>query len=220
MKMDQPKKLLSETAYQNILDALFSKQLSFGSRMSQKDLERITGTAIGPIRDALKVLEADGIVKVHPRSGIEVVKPSAELVRSTFQFRSIIERAAVKQFAQHASSDEISALRVLHLQELERLKECDPTSDQSQIVDEIEDQFHSGIVHSLQNELIDVSFRRLHLMARVIKTTSFTTPATVEISLREHLLVLDACDQRNGTLADAKIAEHLMNALSRNLGLS
>lgn len=217
--MEKPKQLLSDKAYQSILDALFSRQLPFGSRVSQKDLERITGTAIGPIRDALKLLEADGIVKVHPRSGIEVIKPSAELVRSTFQFRTIIERAAIRQFAQHASPGEFEALRGLHLQEIERLSRCDPGSDQSQSVDEIEDRFHSGIVHSLQNELVDISFRRLHLMARVIKSKGFLPPATVQISLQEHLRVLDACAQRDADLAEARISEHLMNALSRNLGL-
>lgn len=220
MKSEKPKKLLSETAYQSILDALFSKQLSFGSRMSQKDLERITGTAIGPIRDALKVLEADGIVKVHPRSGIEVVKPSAELVRSTFQFRTLIEKAAVKQFAQTAHAEEIEDLKDQHLREIDRLESCDPSSDQSQILDTIEDRFHSGIVQSLHNELIDVSFRRLHLMARVIKTTSFLTPSTAETSLREHLEVLEACQARDTKAAEEKIAEHLMNALRRNLGLN
>ncbi|MCV6825112.1 MULTISPECIES: GntR family transcriptional regulator [Halocynthiibacter] len=219
MKTGTPKKLLSETAYQSILDALFSKQLPFGSRMSQKDLERITGTAVGPIRDALKVLEADGIVKVHPRSGIEVVTPSAELVRSTFQFRTIIERAAVKQFSQHARSQDILDLKNIHLEEINRLKGCDPSSDQTLLVDKIEDQFHTGIVNSLQNELIDISFRRLHLMVRVIKTTSFLSPSTVITSLEEHLKVLDACEMRDSDLAENLIGEHLMNALSRNLGL-
>lgn len=221
MKMDdRPKKLLSEAAYQSILDALFSKQLHLGVRTSQKDLEIITGTAIGPIRDALKTLEADGIVKVHPRSGVEVVKPSVELVRSTFQFRTIIERAAVKQFAQNAQTSDINKLRDLHLQEIERLQNCAPNSDQNSVSDNIEDQFHSGIVTSLNNELISVSYRRLHLMARVIRTTSFIAPTMAAVSMQEHLQVLDACKQRDSELAELKITEHLMNALTRNLGLN
>ena len=219
MKTDEPKKLQSETAYRNILDALSSKQLPLGSKLSLKDLERFAGTAVGPIRDALKVLEADGIVKVHPRSGIEVIKPSVELARSTFQYRTIIERAAVRQFAETASPKEIDDLRQLHLKELDRLRSVDSGSDQNGHFDHIENAFHAGIIQSLKNEQIDTSFRRLHLLVQVIKLSDFISPRAAETTLREHIEILDACEQRDGVRAEAKITDHLMNALTRNLGL-
>ncbi len=50
-----------------------------------------------PLRDALRILEAEGVLTIHPRAGIEFLKPDLELARSsTYQFRSIIERAAAR----------------------------------------------------------------------------------------------------------------------------
>jgi DNA-binding GntR family transcriptional regulator len=219
MNIEKPKKLLSETAYQSILDSLFNMEIPVGSKLSQKDLVRVTGTAIGPIRDALKVLEADGIVKIHPRSGVEVVKPSTDLIKSTFQFRTIIERAAARQFAMNAPSIEIEQLRELHLSALEDIRNSGQKADVSDMTKEYEDAFHSGMVRSLKNELIETSFRRLHLMARVIRLSSFVSAKAAEVTLLEHLEVLEACSNRDADKAEEIVARHLLNALSRNLGL-
>lgn len=218
METDKTTKLLSETAYQLILDALFSRELPVGSKVSQKDLVRITGTAIGPIRDALKVLENDGIVKIHPRSGIEVIKPTTDLVRSTYQFRIIIEKAAARQFASNATTDAIAKMRRKHDAALAEIRSSDGIADMSDVIDTVEDFFHSGLVLSLNNELIHTSYRRLHLMARVIKLESHVSPKAAEKTLNEHLEVLDACAKRDADLAEELMSKHLLNALSRNLG--
>ncbi len=53
------------------------------------------------------MLEAEGILKIHPRSGIQFVRPGLELTRSTYQFRSILERAAIQIFAEQGDEAEI-----------------------------------------------------------------------------------------------------------------
>ena len=95
---------LSDVAYARILENLFDRQLPAGAFVSQNDLVTLLGIPVGPLRDALRVLEAEGVLKIHPRSGIEFVKPGLELTRSTYQFRTIIERAAVRMFAETAPS--------------------------------------------------------------------------------------------------------------------
>ena len=105
---------LSDVAYARILENLFDRQLPAGAFVSQNDLVTLLGIPVGPLRDALRVLEAEGVLKIHPRSGIEFVKPGLELTRSTYQFRSIIERAAVRMFAETASSELLEELRAEH----------------------------------------------------------------------------------------------------------
>lgn len=59
--------------------------------------------ANGRLRDALSVLEVEGVLKIHPRTGIQFVKPGFELTRSSFQFRGTMEAAAVTVFVDVAS---------------------------------------------------------------------------------------------------------------------
>jgi len=48
------------------------------------------------MRDALRVLEAEGVLTIQSRSGTRFLKPDLEFARSTYQFRSIIERVAAR----------------------------------------------------------------------------------------------------------------------------
>ena len=98
-------------AYARIFEILFSRKLRAGSLVSQSELVGLTGVPVGPLRDALRVLEAEGALTIYPRTGIQFVKPGFELTRSTFQFRGIIETAAIAVFVDVASEAEIGALR-------------------------------------------------------------------------------------------------------------
>ena len=74
------------------LELLFDRRLPAGAFVSQSELVRLTGIPVAPLRDALRVLEAEGVLSIQPRSGIHFVKPGLELTKSTYQFRTIIER--------------------------------------------------------------------------------------------------------------------------------
>src|SRR5690242_19240523 len=101
---------LSDVAYQRILEGLFDRRLPAGAFVSQNDLVKLLGIPVAPLRDALRVLEAEGVLTIHPRSGIQFVKPGLELTRSTYQFRAILERAAVRVYAETADAAELAEI--------------------------------------------------------------------------------------------------------------
>ena len=74
---------MSDVAYKRLLEGLFSRKIAAGSFVSQASLVEILDVPVQPLRDALRVLEAEGVLAVHPRSGIEFLKPDLELARST-----------------------------------------------------------------------------------------------------------------------------------------
>lgn len=187
--------------------------------MSQNDLVALTGIPVGPIRDALKVLEADGLVIVHPRSGIELIQMSTELVRSTIQFRTIIEKPAARRFAMSASTAELDRLTQAHTTLAQNLRDMDPASNTFDMLLDIEDNFHLALVASLENELVDSAYRRLRIMGRIIRGGVEFFPSVALVSIQEHLEVLKACAKRDPDGAQAAIASHLSNAMNRNLGV-
>ena len=82
--------------------------------MSQSELVKLLGIPVAPLRDALRVLEAEGVLTIHPRSGIQFVKPGLEVTRATYQFRTIVERAAVRVFAETADENELGRIERRH----------------------------------------------------------------------------------------------------------
>ena len=113
---------LGDLAYTRILETLFERKIPAGAFLSQGDLVKMLHVPVAPLRDALKLLEAEGIVIIHPRSGIQFVKPGFELTRSTYQFRSILERAATAVYAQTADEAELAELERRHLSAIEEIE--------------------------------------------------------------------------------------------------
>ena len=106
---------LSDVAYTRLLEIIFEKRLPAGAFVSQNELVELIGVPVGPLRDALRSLEADGIVTIHPRAGIEFIKPGLELARATYQFRGIIETAAVAVYSETADEAEMEDVERRHL---------------------------------------------------------------------------------------------------------
>jgi DNA-binding GntR family transcriptional regulator len=217
---DQSAPLLSELAYQRILEALFDSRLPMGARITQGDLVEVTQMPVGPLRDALRILEADGIVTIHPRSGIEVIRRSTELTRSTYQFRTIIERSAARSLARNASEHDLRRLDRLHHDAIASFEALDPNANVADALGQIEDHFHPALVGALDNALVDTAYRRLQLMARIIKVNDKVYPRAAIVSVAEHLDVISACLARDPDAAEAAIGQHLSNALARNLGMA
>ena len=210
---------LSDLAYARILQVLFERRLPAGAYVSQNELVALTGVPIAPLRDALRVLEAEGILTIHPRAGIEFVKPGLELTRATYQFRGIIETAAVAIYAETADESEIEEIGRRHRAAITATEAGGLTAEVMAEFDALELRLHNSIVGSLRNPLIDTSYRRIHNYLRLLRLDRRMTAPLALRSLREHLAIIEACRNRNAAAAVAALQTHFANALQRSMGL-
>ena len=209
---------LSETAYERILEGLFDRRLKVGAFLSQSELSELVGVPIAPLRDALRVLEAEGILTIHPRSGIQFVRPGLELTRATYQFRAIIERAAVRAFAEQADEVAIAGLQADHCALVAKIEAAGLSPDDLPEVDRLEQAMHASVIAIMQNALIDESCRRMMNYLRLLRLDrNFTAPIILR-TLREHVEILDACARRDADAAEAALVAHLQAAIHRNIG--
>ena len=107
---------LSQIAYQRFKEALLTGQIKSGSVLSQSDLVTTLGVPVSPLREAIQVLEAEGLLTVMPRSGIRIVQPDLELIKNAHQLRRLLEREAVLKFTISCPPDELEAWAERHVQ--------------------------------------------------------------------------------------------------------
>lgn len=210
---------LSDVAYGRIFEILYDRRLAAGAFVSQAQLVELTGVPVGPLRDALRALQAEGVVTIHPHAGIQFVKPGMELTRSTYQFRVIIEAAAVAIFAETAPDVEIAELALRHIDVTDALQRDGLTPENLRVFEKLEELLHGSIVASLNNPLIDTSYRRIRNYLRLLRLDRKISAPLALRSLREHQEIIEACRKRNATGAVAAIQTHFAAALQRNLGL-
>ncbi len=219
--MDEGRKggRLSDIAYARILESLFDKRLSAGAFVSQNDLVKLLGIPVAPLRDALKVLETEGVVTIHPRSGIQFVKPGLELTHSTYQFRGIIERTAVAVYAETGDEAEMADLRRRHLAVMALIEKVGLTDRAREEIEALESGLHNSIIASLNNPLIEKSYKRMHNYVRLVRLDRKLTPPIALRSLREHMEIILACQERDAEKAVAALQAHFTAALQRLMGM-
>jgi DNA-binding GntR family transcriptional regulator len=210
---------LIDQAYTGILAVLFDRKLAAGAVVSQAQLVELTGVPVGPLRDALRVLEAEGVVTIHPHTGIQFVKPGLELTRSTFQFRGIIESAAVAVYAETGAESEIREIEARHRTTAAALERYGITPEILLEIEDLEEVLHGAIVSCLNNPLIDTSYRRIRNYLKLMRLERKMTIPLLMRSLREHILVIQACANRDADAAVAALHAHFAAALQRSLGL-
>jgi DNA-binding GntR family transcriptional regulator len=210
---------LSEIAYSRILDGLFQRKVPVGAFVSQNELVQLLDVPLQPLRDALRVLEAEGVLTIHSRSGIQFLKPDLELARSTYQFRSIIERAAARAFAESAELDKIEAMANAHHEAMEEIESRGFDSQMLEKLESLEQQLHGGLIAALRNPLIETTARRLKNYVTLIRLERLITQPLALRTLREHLEIIEACADRDADRAEAAVASHFQAALQRILGM-
>jgi DNA-binding GntR family transcriptional regulator len=213
-----PAPRLSEVAYERILEGLFARKVRVGAFLSQAELSDLVDVPIAPLRDALRMLEAEGVLTIHPRSGIQFVRPGLELTRATYQFRSIIERAAVRVFAEQADETLLDDLTQRHQTLITQIEARGLSPYDLPEVDALEQVFHGAVIGIMQNPLIDIAYRRMMNYLRLLRLDrKFTTPIILR-TLKEHAEILTACTRRDASAADAALQAHLQAAIQRNIG--
>ena len=210
---------LSDLAYTRILETLFERKIPAGAFVSQNELVKLLGIPVAPLRDALRVLETEGVLTIHPRSGIQFVKPGLELTRSTYQFRGIIERAAVAVYAETADDAELDEIERRHRGAIRAAETEGLTDAVKQELEDLEVVLHGAIIGSLNNPLIEVTHKRMHNYLRLIRLARKLTVPLALRSLREHMEIILACKARDPDKAVAAISAHFNAALQRHMGM-
>jgi DNA-binding GntR family transcriptional regulator len=214
-----PEPRLAGKAYQAILQGLFDRTIPAGVDLSQAWLNETLGLTAQPLRDALRMLETEGLVKIYPRSCIRFIKADAELAISTYQFRSLIERAGARALAETGDAIQLQGLAAKHSALLAELEKGAFGPDEEAALTALEERLHGALLSALRNPLIETTARRLHKYIMLVRLDHLVTRPLAMRTLREHLEILNAAIRRDADSAEAALADHLRQALQRVLGI-
>jgi DNA-binding GntR family transcriptional regulator len=228
IRADQPandaaadlKPRLADKAYQAILQGLFDRTIPAGVKLSQAWLIETLGLTAQPLRDALRTLEMEGLVRIYPRSSISFVKADTDLAVSTYQFRSLIERAGARALAESGDAVRIKELTKQHRLLLKHLERNDFGGAEEAELTGLEEQLHKTLVSALRNPLIETTARRLHKYFLLVRLDRLVTKPLAVATLHEHLEILEAVLRRDADAAETALAGHFRKALQRILGIS
>ena len=196
---------LSDAVYQAISQALRAGRFDARSRLVESELADALGVSRTPVRDALRRLESDGLVRSEPNRGY-VVADLMEDVAHVFLIRERLEGLAAGMAADTITRPELEELDALQAQ-MERLLASVPT-DIERLV-ELNGRLHQRITEASRSPRLIRLIERLHPQYMSYQVLRLYSDEERRRSIREHREVLDALWQRNSAAAEQVINRHL-----------
>jgi DNA-binding GntR family transcriptional regulator len=211
----------SQVAYRRFKEALFSRRIRAGSTVSQADLVAITGVPISPLREAMQVLQSEGLIRVLPRSGILIVKPDLALLRNAFQLREILEIPAIRHAAGSMARDELLAIEAVHQDLLDRTPGLEVTPALGEAISAMDQGYHFDTVRFMSNPLLERAHEQAFDCIRLIRLDQLymLSASAIARTMQEHLAIIRACLARDPDAAAAALELHFAKAMQRALGV-
>jgi DNA-binding GntR family transcriptional regulator len=185
-------------------EQIFAGELQPGSFIDEIALCEKLHISRTPLREALKVLTAEGLLRHEPRRGCFVSVVTEQDLDEIFPVIALLEGRCAYEAARHASDADLAALTVLH----ERLA---GHAKAGRINDYYETNFaiHEAIIALACNRWLALVIADLRKILRLARLQQLHAPGRLAQSLSEHMTVFAALQSRDSEGAEAAMRTHL-----------
>ncbi|WP_342128557.1 GntR family transcriptional regulator [Hydrogenophaga sp. OTU3427] len=204
-----PRALYEEVA-ERLRQRIFSRELEPGSWIDELKIADELGISRTPLREALKVLAAEGLITMKVRRGAYVTEVSDKDLSDVYHLLSLLESDAVAVVAQRASEEQLQQLQALHA-ELEAAAR-DPERQRARFF-ELNERFHMAVLDIADNRWRDQMVSDLRKVMKLNRHNSLFKTGRLQESLQEHSALMKALLARNPELAAQRMREHFRNGL-------
>jgi DNA-binding GntR family transcriptional regulator len=200
---------LHEEVASRLRTLIFDRRLAPGQWIDEMALARDWGISRTPLREALKVLAAEGLVTLQPRRGCRVAEVAEADAVQLFPVMALLEGRCAFEATQRASDEELAALQALH-DELERYAAARDIDGYYRI----NHVFHSRVQALAGNRWLDRVTSELRRFMRLLRGRQLNWPGRLEASLAEHRALMQAMRRRDAEAAGRVMHDHRMAQLA------
>ncbi|MBB3182175.1 GntR family transcriptional regulator [Variovorax sp. Sphag1AA] len=204
-----PRALYEEVA-ELLRQRIFKRELEPGSWIDELKLAEEYGISRTPLREALKVLAAEGLVTMKVRRGAYVTEVSEKDLADVYHLLSLLESDAAGVVAARATDAELAELEALHA-ELEAAARPGKVDRENFFA--INERFHMRLLAIANNRWRDQVVADLRKVMKLNRHNSLLKSGRIDESLKEHRAVMAAIKERDSAGAMARMQQHFLNGL-------
>lgn len=208
--MEHPEPLVrnaSDVATELLRNAIVDGTLPPGKRLKEEELARSLGISRTPVREALVMLQAEGMIDASPNRGSTVRSHNANELDDLYQLRALLEGHAARRAAAHASDELVGELWA----SCERFDGLISTGEVHDLVQE-NLSFHTLILDAAGSERLESIVRTVTDLPLVYRSYIWYSPEQRKISLHYHQQITRALESRDGERAELVMKEHVFEA--------
>ena len=194
-------------------------RLQAGDRLREVHLASTLGTSRGPVREAMRQLEQEGLVSMRPHRGATVVGVPADEVETIYELRAGLEARAMRHASARATDEDLDALDAMVVAMIAASRAGDPET-----VTELDIRFHARVIELAGFQYLRRLWSSVESLVRAgsaaiqgrrdVRGPDGRVRFLVEPSL-EHEAIVGALRARDPELAAAEARAHVLRALER-----
>ena len=201
--LNAPDKRLALQAYDEILRLIQTGQAKPGEIITERRMAERLSMSRTPIRDALLMLEGEGLLIRQGSRGLQIRKVQIEEYMDTLQIRMMLEPPVARMTAGKMRKEKIQELRAA-LNGLLENPESEADREQVRGVDE---DLHDGLASASGNPQLAQIIQTLRRQTQIFDLRAM--PERLEETCKEHLRLLNAVEAGDGAAAEKAMLEHL-----------
>jgi DNA-binding GntR family transcriptional regulator len=200
-----PRALYQEVA-ELLRQRIYKRELEPGSWIDEMKLAEEYGISRTPLREALKVLAAEGLVTMKVRRGAYVTEVSEKDLSDVYHLLSLLESDAAGVVAERATDAELKELQVMH-------KELEAAVGNRDKFFAINERFHMRLLELAGNRWRDQMVADLRKVMKLNRQNSLLKSGRVRESMLEHRALMEALVHRDAKGAVKRMQEHFRSGL-------
>jgi DNA-binding GntR family transcriptional regulator len=198
--------VLSEQVKGRLLQAILDGRYPPGARIVETRVAREFGTSQAPVREALRDLEALGVVETAPFKGARVRQPTTAELLEAFEVRAILEGHGAVLAMEHVSEDDLAVLGEL----VERMRAAalvgDPYGEAT-----ADTEFHRIVIHRSGNATLERVWSTLEPFLRTYIT--IVSPGVDRRAVADrHIPIIEALRRKDPALIEEAFRTHFEDA--------
>lgn len=197
---------LYEQVAERLRARIYAHELPPGGWIDEQALALEYGISRTPLREALKVLAAEGLVVLKPRRGCYVTQLSEQDIDEVFPVMALLEGRVAELAARRATGADFSRLAAIH-EELEQ----HAAANHADRFFEANQRFHTALQEIAGNRYLAQLIDDARKVIKLTRRDSLRLEGRLKQSLEEHREILEALRARDSALARQTMHDHLLS---------
>lgn len=194
---------LAEDAAARIREQILAGGFHQGEHLVEARIAEQLNVSRGPVREAFKLLRAEGLLTEEPRRGTFVVSLSPRDVREIYGLRAVIEGRAARSLAERHDPEVVTGLRA----RVRAMEEAARSNDVAAVSGE-DLAFHDAVCRLSGNARLHEVFERYVPMLRALLRVDERMQGSIEVVAEQHRSLVDAIDSGDAEAAGAEFEAH------------
>lgn len=212
MKQANEVQLLANQASEALHAAMLTGKLRDGQFLSMSQLAEILDFPIAPIREAVKVASAQGLLTALPKRGIQIMEASPETIRACLDFRMVLDQEGARRRISARAFSGLDALRRHHVEMRGAARNNEAKAVPKKAI-EIDLSLHDFLAGGLGNPQLEAVYAANRMRIGIIQNSRPFLQDRIVSAMDEHIAIIDALENREIETATDAIRYHCEQTL-------